>query len=371
MSLQVQVLMDLMNELAPPHLALGDDPVGLQIGNPGDEVRNIMTVLDVDKETVTEAIKGDANVIISHHPLIFSPLQSINVNQPGGALIREIIQNNMNVFAAHTNLDVAPGGVNDILAGLFELQGTEILEVTGYDSLLKLVAFVPEGFEDRVRDAISDAGAGWIGNYSHCTFQSAGTGTFLPREGTNPFIGKKGELEKVKEFRLETVLPLSVKKPVINALMESHPYEEVAYDLYPLEIEGLPVGLGRTGTLKEPLSLDRFVERCKGILKTDTVHALGDKDLQVRTVALCGGSGGSLIKMAAQRGADVLLSGDFKYHDINLAGSLGLVLIDAGHYRTEYPVVPWLAGYLRDKLQALGCKNKIWPSAPKKRIEVF
>lgn len=369
MSLQVQALMDMMDELAPRHLALGNDPVGLHIGNPHDEVKNIVTALDVDEDTLKEALRLEANVIISHHPLIFSPLTGIDYSLPGGALIREIIRNNMNVFVAHTNLDVAPRGVNTLLSELLELQDTEILEVTGRDSLLKLVAFVPEGFEDKIRDAISEAGAGWIGNYSHCTFQTAGTGTFLPREGTDPFIGRKGELEKVEEFRLETIFPLSIKKAVINALAESHPYEEVAYDLYPLENEGIPVGLGYVGKLNKSLSLGDLAQKCADKLHADTVHVFGDKQKQVHKVAVCGGSGGSLIQNAAVKGADVFVSGDFKYHDIKTARSMGLSLIDAGHYGTEYPVIPWLARYLQEKLAAGNCRNKILPVPGKFRAE--
>ncbi len=367
MSLQVQVLMDLMDELAPPHLALENDQVGLQIGSPHDEVKNIITVLDVDNNTLEEALRRGANVIISHHPLLFSPLTSIKYNQPGGSLIREIIQNNMNVFVAHTNLDITPGGVNTLLSKLLGLQNTGIIEVTKHDPLLKLVVFVPEGFVDKVRDAISAVGAGWIGNYSHCSFQTMGTGTFLPGEGTDPFIGKKGELERVKEYRLETVLPLSIKNAVINDLVESHPYEEVAYDLYPLENEGMPLGLGYIGMLNEPLMLSDFAQKCMKILGADTVSVTGDKAKQVQRVAVCGGSGGSILKTASIKGADVFVSGDFKYHDVQLARSLGMALIDAGHYGTEYPIIPWLARYLQDKLEARNCKNKIWPAPGKTR----
>jgi len=361
LSLQLREVIDLMDGLAPPHLAFDHDNVGLQIGDPLAEVRNIITVLDMDVAVLDEALSRDANVIISHHPLIFHPLKAINTGSPEGALIETIIHNNVNVFVAHTNLDVAPRGVNSLLAELFALQGTSVLKVTASDPLLKLVVFVPGGYEGGVREAITDAGGGWIGNYSHCTFQLEGSGTFMPREGSRPFSGEEGRLNRAREFRLETVMPLSMKTQVLEALQGSHPYEEVAYDLYELAREGIPLGLGRLGTLGKSLTLKSFSERCKKLLEIGEVQTWGDPQRSVKTIALCGGSGGSLVRTAAERGADVLVSGDLKYHDVQLARALGLALVDAGHYGTEYPIVPWLAGYLQDKIRERGHSNKVWP----------
>ena len=361
MSLQLREVIDLMDDLAPPHLAFDYDNVGLQIGDPLAEVKNIITVLDMDAGMLDEALSRDANVIVSHHPLIFHPLKAINIGSPEGALIEAIIRNNVNVFVAHTNLDVAPRGVNTLLAELFGLQGTSVLKVTASDPLLKLVVFVPGGYEDEVRKAIMEAGAGWIGNYSHCSFQLEGTGTFMPREDTRPFSGEEGRLSRAREFRLETILPLSLKTQVLEALQKSHPYEEVAYDLYELAREGIPLGPGRLGTLGKSLTLKSFSERCKKIFGIGEVETWGDPERPVKKVALCGGSGGGLVGTAAERGADVLVSGDLKYHDIRLARTVGLALVDAGHDSTEYPIVPWLAGSLQDKIRERGHSNRVWP----------
>ncbi len=358
-----------IDELAPPSIALKDDPVGLQVGRFDDEVRGIIITLDVESATVRLAEESGANLIVSHHPLIFSPLSSINYQTPGGALIRDIIAKGFNVYSAHTNLDIAPGGVNSVLAGLFGLKNTEIIEITGHDPLIKLVVFVPEGYEEAVRDAVSEAGAGWIGNYSHCTFQAAGTGTFLPRDGSNPYIGSQGNLEKVSELRLETVFPDSARDRVLGAMLKSHPYEEVAYDLYPLANHGVARGLGLVGELSEISTLKELTARCGELLQTGAVRGWGEKDKKVLRVAVCGGSGGTLIKEAILKKADVFISGDFKYHDISLARSEGLALIDAGHYATEYPIVNRLADYLKDKLAGGGHRIKILATPPADEIK--
>ena len=351
--------MKIIDKLAPPTLALKEDPVGLQVGDPADKVSGVLVTLDVDNAAVKQAEDAGANMIISHHPLIFSPLSSINMQTPGGALIRDIISKRINVFSAHTNLDIVPGGVNSVLAEIFELNNTEILEVTVADPLIKLVVFVPVDYEGIVRDALSNAGAGWIGNYSHCTFHVAGTGTFLPREGADPFIGNEGNLEKVSELRMETIFPESIKERVLEELFQSHPYEEPAYDLYPLKNKPFEGGLGLIGDLKEPLSLKELAGHCAKVLKTRAVRGWGEKDKKVKKVAVCGGSGGSLIKSALRKNADVFISGDFKYHDISFAGAEGLALLDAGHYATEYPIIPRLADYLKAKLTEGGHRVEV------------
>ena len=174
-------------------------------------------------------------MVVAHHPLIFQPLKSLREDRWEGALLANIIQTGLVVYCAHTNLDQAPGGTDDLLAEKLELQGAAVLKSTGREDLYKLVVFVPQGYEDAVREAMAAAGAGWIGNYSHCTFQTAGTGTFKPLAGSNPFIGSQGELERVAELRLETVVPRGLLSPVLEAMLQAHPYEEVAYDLYRLE----------------------------------------------------------------------------------------------------------------------------------------
>lgn len=352
-------MIDILEKFAPPHLALPDDPVGLQVGNGEETVKDILVVLDVGPSEVEEACRSGANLIISHHPFLYTPLGEIDFGSPKGSLIKTIIHNNINIYVAHTNLDVAPGGVNSLLADLLELEEVNVLDETGRERLLKLAVFVPYGHEDTVRNSLAEAGAGWIGRYSHCTFQGSGTGTFLPLEGTDPFIGKKGRIEKVDEYRLETVLPVGLKKGVLQALMDSHPYEEVAYDLYPLENEGMPLGLGCRGFLKEAVSLDQLARRCKKLLKVEKLRVAGDLNKAIKMVALCGGKGGALVEKAARAGAEVFISGDLTYHDLRIAGEWDLAVIDAGHFGTEHPIIPRLAGYLRKSLIGLGYPNNV------------
>jgi len=215
------------------------------------------------------------------------------------------------------------------------------------------VVFVPESHEKEVRQALGDAGAGFIGNYSHCTFRAQGTGTFLPREGANPYLGTVGQVEEVAEFRLETIVPEGILNQVVQAMLQAHPYEEVAYDLYPLANAGKPAnGLGRVGDLPEPMSPERFLAFVKERLSITAVRAVPGRPSLIRRVALCGGSGGSLIKEAVKKGAQAFVAGDLNYHEGHLAQSLGLMLIDAGHGPTEKVVLPWLAEQLQQKLAA-------------------
>ncbi len=356
MKVSVNAVMKYMEELAPLSVALPGDPVGLQVGNPSSIVDSIMVALDPDLETIEEAIKKKAQMIITHHPLIYNKLSSINEAGPRGSLVARAIRNNLHIYSAHTNFDVTRGGVSYRLAEALGLpvKNASVLEVTGSEQLLKLVVFVPKGHEDRILDALARAGAGQIGRYSHCTFQTMGTGTFMPAADTNPFIGSKGELEKVSEIRLETILPVTRRKTIISDLIKHHPYEEVAYDLYPLDLEGDEIGLGLLIDLEEELSFDQLINRCLTNLSTNTLrYSINDRE-GFRRIALCGGSGGSLIEHAARQNADVLISGDFRYHDLKDAQALNIALIDAGHHATELPGVKYLKDYLQHKLEDEG-----------------
>lgn len=323
------------------------DNVGLQIGNAESSVDAILVTLNVDFASINEARKRGANLIVAHHPVIFRPLRRLQYDRPIGKVIRELVSHRMNVIVAHTNLDFAPQGVNYQLGQLLGLQGMQVLDVRGRDEYYKLVVFVPRGYEDVVREAMGKVGAGWIGNYSFCTFQSAGTGTFMPLEGSNPFQGEIGQLEKADELRLETIVPKRKSQTVVEAMLKAHPYEEVAYDLYPLANEGMPWGLGMIGNLPEPISLSDLVDQVKERYLVPTVRVVGDLDLRVKRVAVCGGSGGTVVDSAVAKGADVLITGDIKYHEALDADAQGLAVIDAGHQATEEPVVPAVADYLR------------------------
>lgn len=348
-----------MEELAPPYLALENDPVGLQVGSPEEYLENVLVTLEVTPSVVQEAVDRGVNLIISHHPLIFQPLTSLDYRTTTGRLIKSLVQNGINLFVAHTNLDIAPRGLNFVLSDIFDLNIKGVLQPTYRDRLLKLVVFIPSGYGEKVREAVTEAGAGWLGRYSHCTFTAEGRGTFLPREGTSPFTGEQGKLDEVEEVRLETVLPAFLEKPVIDALVESHPYEEPAYDLSPVEGTGRVLGLGAWGELPEPYTVQGLAEKCRDSLGLEGVKVAGNLSARVSSVAVCGGSGSSLISRAADLGAEAIISGDLKHHDIQEGLYRGLAVIDAGHCGTEKPVAGYLAGYLRDNLQLQGISREV------------
>ncbi|MBO8136690.1 MAG: Nif3-like dinuclear metal center hexameric protein [Desulfotomaculum sp.] len=347
MPVKNSVIFSMLEKLAPKYMAEEWDNVGLQVGSPEDEVSKVLLTLDVNESTVLEAEENGVQLIISHHPLLFKGIKSINTCTPQGKIISRLIKNNITVYTAHTNLDNAVGGVNSVLAEKLKLENVEILNVTGNENYYKLVVFVPEGYQDAVRKALSEAGAGWIGNYSDCTFQTTGTGTFRPREGTNPFIGQQGQVEHVKEIRLETIIPAGKISAVIKSMIEAHPYEEVAYDIYPLKNEGPAYGLGRVGTLPNALSLSEFVQHVKSVLNLDVVKVGGPRDKVIKKAAVCGGSAAELWPKALAKGADVYVSGDIKYHTAQDMAAAGLAFIDAGHYGTEVPVIEKIYCYLK------------------------
>ena len=354
MSVKCVDIFNIMENLAPSYLAEGWDNSGLQVGDPQGAVERILLTIDVNPAVAREAADRGASLIISHHPLMFKPPRAINIRQPLGELISFLIRNNITVFASHTNLDAAAGGVNSILAEKLGLTGTAVLQQAGQSRLYKLVIFIPVGHEEKVRAAVLDAGAGWIGDYSHCSFMAGGTGTFKPLAGANPFYGRAGELARVEETRLETIVPAGLLKKVLDAMLAAHPYEEVAYDILPLENRDMSCGLGRVGKLAEPLSLGRFAGIVKEALGLDAVRMGGNPDRPVQTVAVCGGSGADLWPQALKAGADTFVTGDIKYHTARDIAAAGMNFIDAGHYGTEAVVLPALQEYLGDICRQAG-----------------
>lgn len=332
----------IIEEMAPRWLAEEWDNSGWQIGDPRAEVQRVLLALDVDQVVVREALEKDVQLIITHHPLLMKGLKSIRLDDPKGALVTDLIKNDIGVYAAHTNLDSAVEGVNALLAEGLQLENTEILLPSKAEKYLKLVVFVPQENAAAVRDAITQAGAGWVGNYRDCTFSVEGTGTFRPLAGTNPHIGQEGQLEQVAEVRLETIVPHAAVKPVLKAMLHAHPYEEVAYDLVPLENQVATTGLGRIGNLPEAQSLADFLIKVKGVLGLATVKVGGGMWKDLSRVAVCGGSGSELWPVAKAKGAEVFITGDIKYHTAQDMLAAGMSFIDAGHFATEHLVLPTL-----------------------------
>jgi len=335
MSVKCNDIINIIERIAPTSLAEKWDNVGLQVGDKDREINKIMICLEANNKVIDEAVEKGIDMIITHHPLIFKPLSKLVSSDPIVRAINKLIKNDINLYSAHTNLDIAIGGTSDYLAGLLNLKNLKPLSITQNKRYYKLVVFVPEDNLEEVRDAISNAGAGHIGNYSHCTFQSKGIGTFKPLQGSDPYIGKLNEIEKVDECRLETIVSVNKLDDVLNNMLRAHPYEEVAYDLIPLENNMEELGFGRIGYLANPIELEDLALEIKNVLNADMVRIIGDKSKHMSKIAICTGSGSEFIKSAHRNKCDCYITGDIKYHDAQLAVDLGLSIIDAGHYETE------------------------------------
>jgi dinuclear metal center YbgI/SA1388 family protein len=332
MPVKVKDIVRWMEAWAPPSFAEPDDKIGLQVGSMSAPVTRIAVALDVTQAVVKEAADQGAELIVAHHPILFRPMQAIRTDQPDGQLIQMLLQHQISVFAAHTNLDVAPGGVNDLLADALGLNNCKPLKTTGTDPLYKVAAYVPGSHMEAVQNAVFAAGAGHIGKYSRCGFTVEGMGTFLPESGASPFIGEPGRLERVREGRFETIVPASRKPAVIEAMKRAHPYEEVSYDVYRVERSGQPYGLGRIGTLPAAMPLRDFAEHAKTAFGVPRLRYVGDDARSVRKVAVLGGSGRSYVKHALAAGADVFVTGDLDHHTSHDAWAAGLALVDPGHH---------------------------------------
>lgn len=332
LSLTGEKLVQMFEEWAPKHLAVEGDKVGLQVGSLKRPVHKVMITLDVLENVVDEAIENQVDFIFAHHPFLYRSLKVLNLDNEKGRIIEKLLKHNITVYAAHTNLDLANGGVNDMLIEALQLKNEGMIMEVDYEKLYKLAVFVPTSHVEQVREALGNSGAGHIGNYSHCTFQSEGTGTFKPLEGTNPYIGQQGELEKVNEYRLETIVPKSKLSSVLAAMEQAHPYEEVAYDLYPLEVKGERFGLGRIGRLPQPMSLKDFAQYVKEKLDVPAVRVVGNLDDTINKVGVIGGDGNKYIDQVKQCGCDVYITGDLYFHTAHDALGIGLNVIDPGHH---------------------------------------
>lgn len=337
-----------IEQLAPSPLAESWDNCGLQAGDPTAEVDRILVALTPLPEVFEEAEESGADFLLFHHPLIFGGLDSVDANSYPGNLISRAIRNGITVYAAHTSYDAAPGGVSVALAEAIGLEGP-LKIVSPRGELRKLVVFVPEENVEQVADALDGAGAGVIGDYTHCTFRTPGTGTFLPGDSADPYLGKRGELEKVSEIRLETVVPAHLASRAAAAAITAHPYEETALDVYPVDGHPSGCGYGRVGRLPRPLTSEELVDRTSSSLGFPArLVASTEPGRRVSEVAVLGGSGGSFIREVSASGAQAYITGDLDYHDALLAESLDLVAIDAGHAATELPSLPPLARRLSE-----------------------
>ncbi len=356
----------------PLHLSEEWDNCGLQVGSRGFPLRGVLCCLDVTSEVVAEAQAMGADFIFSHHPLFFRPEKNLDLDTFPGSLVKALVQSEITVYSAHTNLDKVENGVSAELARILGVNHTRPLQGE-VEKIFKLVTFVPEESLAAVEEALFAAGAGRLGEgrYRECAFRSAGKGSFFPENGSHPERGEIGRRNLVDEIRFETVCEPESLARVLAALFESHPYEVPAYDLHPLRRDAEKVGLGRIGELDEELTVAEFVARVSDRLKVSGLRLIGgDRDRRLKKIALCGGSGFSLYPAALAAGADLYLTGDVKYHEAReVLDRGGMMLLDAGHFATEFPIVAVCAAWCREFAECNGislpvsvarCGNEPW-----------
>jgi dinuclear metal center YbgI/SA1388 family protein len=337
---------DLLDQWYPPSWAEEWDNSGLQVGDRSWPAERALVALDPTEDVVAEAADRGCGLLVTHHPLLFRPVSRLDVAEPVGRALQAALAARVVLVACHTNADVALPGVSDALASVLDLEVTGVLEETRSGERVKLVTFVPVEATAKVLDAIAGAGGGVIGEYSHCSFRVRGTGTFLPSENADPAVGERGALNEVEEDRLEVVVPKDRLAAAVQAMVDAHPYEEVAYDAYSLAPGG-GLGLGRVARPREPITAAELADRCQAKLGS-AVRVAGDARRELRTVGVCGGSGASLIPVALRAGVDAYVTGDVKHHDALEGAAQGLAIVDAGHHATEWPFVLHLAARLRE-----------------------
>ncbi|MBT9177298.1 MAG: GTP cyclohydrolase 1 type 2 [Firmicutes bacterium] len=333
MFVNVKQLVSVIEDLAPVKLAEEWDNVGLLVGSYGNSVNRVLLALDVTEEAVDWALAVGCDLIIAHHPIIFRPLKAFRTDLPQGRVLEKLIRAGVSVYAAHTNWDKCQSGTSRRLAEVLGLSNISVLKAMGQSKSYKIVVFMPESHREAVFQAMSAAGAGHIGDYSHCSFCTPGKGTFMPLAGASPFVGRMDELAHVEEVRLEMIVPEQKLALVLKSLKSAHPYEEVAYDVIELHNAGLVYGLGCIGNLTPPLAWPQFSSLLRSLFPLARVA--GRIPAEVSKVAVCGGAGAELLHLAHAAKAEVLVTGDVGHHRALEAEALGMAVVDAGHYATE------------------------------------
>lgn len=346
--MKCQTIIQILEELAPLKYEEEWDNSGFLVGREEKEVHKIMIALDPSEEVIAQAAAKQVDMLITHHPMIFRPLKRISSKDFIGKKLIQLIQNDIAYYAMHTNFDCAV--MAEEAGKRLGLINRRVLEPVYQEKLYKIAVFVPQEQADKVRNAMAREGAGFIGDYSDCTFNTDGFGTFLPRQGTNPFIGTIGELTRVRETKIETIVEEHKKEAVLDAMLKVHPYEEPAYDIYPL-ISTMPeVGLGCFGYLNQYITASNLAMRVKEAFGIPYVTYTGDPEDKIASIAICPGAGGSTIGRAIECHADVLITGDIDHHEALDAKEQGLFLMDAGHFGTEHFMAGYVQEYLRNKI---------------------
>ena len=340
----VQQIVKAINHLAPWDLAESWDHVGLQIGSPNRKVERVLLAVDLNREVLEEGLAQKVDGFIVHHPLLFRPLFQVNPETASGYYISALLKNELFLIAAHTNLDKSEHGLNSYLGDLFNVKERTPLEPATSEEC-KIIVFTPESHLDKLRESMSRAGAGVIGNYSECSFELRGNGTFRPGDEARPYLGETDRFETVAEVRLEMIAGCRDLTRVLKAISANHPYEEPAVDVYPL-LNSSPHGLGCIGNLEQAKTFGDLCDSVQRKLETGGLRVLGDPLKKIKRLAICTGNGGSLLSKAVNQGADAYLTGEIGYHDFQTARDSGMAVIEAGHWTTERCCIPLLMGHL-------------------------
>ncbi|RDC63242.1 Nif3-like dinuclear metal center hexameric protein [Adhaeribacter pallidiroseus] len=330
---KIKDLIYLLEQVAPPAYQESYDNVGLQTGNVQDTITGVLLTLDCTEAVINEAIQNNCNLIIAHHPVIFKPLKKLTGQNAVEKIIIKAVQNNLAIYACHTNLDSVINGVNSKICQKLGLINTRILAPKA-GILRKLVTFIPVSNTSQVLQALHQAGAGHMGDYENCSFQVTGQGSFKPINNANPAIGEINKQEFVEENRVEVIFPAYLESKLTKALFQAHPYEEVAYDIISLNNYNQQVGAGMIGDLPDSLSESDFITYLKEKMGLQMVKHTAFQNKNLKKVAVCGGTGSFLMKDALHQQADVFITADLKYHEY-FAAEDKMMLADIGHYESE------------------------------------
>jgi dinuclear metal center YbgI/SA1388 family protein len=331
--MKIKEIISCIESFAPLSFQESYDNSGLITGDPTRETKKALLCIDVTEEVIDEAIKLKCGLIISHHPIIFRPIKKLSVDNYVNRCIIKAIRHNISLYAAHTNIDAVHQGVNARICAKIGLENTQVL-VPRAEELRKLVFFVPLNHADKVRKKVFEAGAGHIGNYDQCSFNLQGNGTFRGSEDTNPFVGEKSKFHTEKEIRVETIYPVHRESAIIRAMLDSHPYEEVAYDIYPLANLYNQAGTGMVGELHEPLSEAIFLKRLKKVFRAGIIRHSPLLGKKIKKVAVCGGSGSQFLDQAINCRAGIYITSDIRYHQFFDADGK-IIIADIGHWESE------------------------------------
>jgi dinuclear metal center YbgI/SA1388 family protein len=354
----VDAVIAYLDQFAPPSLAAEWDNVGLLLGDHAAPVERIMTCLTVTPASGAEAVERHAQLIVTHHPILFRPVKRLTTADAEGRMLLSLVRAGVAVYCPHTAFDNTRDGINELLAARLGLTDVRPLRRREGARQCKIVVFAPDSDLARVSDALFTAGAGHIGQYSQCSFRLSGTGTFFGSDAANPTVGQKGRREEVAEWRLEAICPEDIVDRVVAAMRKAHSYEEPAYDVYALRPGWSPLGEGRVGQLPAPSALGALARTVKATLQAPGVQLVGEPSRTVARVAIACGAGGDFVNGAVRAGADVLLTGEARFHDVLAAEAQGLGMLLPGHYATERPGVEDLA----DRLLRQFPEAQVWAS---------